>query len=181
MNLAQRPGDHECFDYHRDYVSKVPDGDIMKRLRDQHVSIPKFIRDIAADQVEVIHPPYGWSIRTVVQHCLDAERVFGYRALRISTGDKTDLPGWDEGHYASCGYSQPVPMADLAGEYENLRGGNLALLTRLQHKSWDEIGTADGRKVSTRTLAWLMAGHWLHHEQILRKRLGLSPSYAATS
>ena len=175
-HLSRRPGDHECFDYHRDYVAKVPEGDIVETLRMQAESVPAFIRAIAAEQLEVIHPPYGWKIRTVLEHCCDAERVFGYRILRFATGDKTDLPGWDENHYAACGYGDAPDVASLADEFASLRNANLALLTRLSDAAWDEMGTADGRGVSVRTLAWLMAGHWLHHEAILEKRLESAPA-----
>lgn len=171
MDLAQRPGDHECFDYHRDYVAKVPDGNILETLQHQLSAIPEFIRSIPADQLEVIHPPYGWAVRTVLEHCCDAERVFGYRILRFATGDKTDLPGWDENHYAACGYGDASGTEVLAEEFGALRLSNLRLLGRLRERAFDELGTADGRGVSVRTLAWLMAGHWLHHEQILRQRL----------
>ncbi|MCR9293825.1 MAG: DinB family protein [bacterium] len=171
MNLSQRPGDHECFDYHCDYVAKVPDGDIIDTLEKLGGSAVEFIHSIPDDQFEVIHPPYGWRIRTVLEHCCDAERVFGYRALRFAAGDKTDLPGWDENHYATCGYGDAPSKEFLAAEFGGLRAANLALFGRLRPEAFDEIGTADGRKVSVRTLAWLMAGHWLHHEAILRKRL----------
>lgn len=173
MGLEQRPGDHECFDYHRDYVAKVPDGSILDTLDQQLVSTPAFIRAIAPAEFQIIHEPYGWSIRTVLEHCCDAERVFGYRILRFATGDQTDLPGWNENEYASCGYGDAPDLETLASEFAALRQSNLCLLKRLEDAAWDRLGLADGRHVSVRTLAWLMAGHWLHHEAILRKRLGL--------
>lgn len=171
MNASQRPGDHECFDYHRDYVAKVPDGDILVRLREQQESIPAFIRNLPVDQWDVVHKPWGWSVQTVIQHCVDAERVFGYRALRFATADQVELPGWDESHYASCGYSQPASPTELAEEYRALRTANLGLLQRLSDAAWSRIGLADGRQVSVRTIAWLMAGHWIHHHAILQSRL----------
>lgn len=175
MSLEQRPSHDECFDYHRNYVALVPDGNILNTLEDQLTAATAFIRDIPRDQLEVIHPPYGWMVRTVVEHCCDAERVFGYRALRFATGDQTDLPGWDENHYAACGYGDRASASDLADEFSGLRLGNLQLLKRLNPEAFVQFGTADGRKVSVRTLAWLMAGHWLHHHRILAKRLDLQP------
>ncbi len=172
MDLSQRPGEHECFGFHRDYVAKVPDGNILDTLARQGDHIPAFIRRIPDDQFEVVHPSYGWKIRTVIEHCCDAERVFGYRALRFATGDKTVLPGWDENHYAACGYGNAEGAEVLAVEFSALRQSNLCLLRRLRPEAFAELGEADGRAFSVRTLAWLMAGHWLHHEAILRKRLG---------
>ncbi len=174
MSVESRPGEHECFDYHCDYVAKVPDGNILDTLEKQCDEISELIESIPDDQLDVIHAPYGWKVRTVIEHCCDAERVFGYRALRFATGDQTDLPGWDENHYASCGYSASVSKGDLALEFRSARLSNLAMLRRFVPSCFDQIGTADGRKVSVRTLAWLMAGHWIHHETILRKRLGIA-------
>lgn len=174
MTLEQRPGDDECFDYHRNYVALVPDGNVLETLEQQMASALAFIQAIPPDQWEVVHPPYAWKIRTVMEHCCDAERVFGYRALRFAAGDTTDLPGWDENHYAACGYGDRASRADLAAEFAALRGGNLRLLKRLRGEAFDQLGTADGRKVSVRTLAWLMAGHWLHHQKIMAARLGFA-------
>ncbi len=170
-DLTIRPGDDECFDYHRDYVAKVPDGNIVTTLEKQVPEVSKFVSTIPTEQWNVVHPPYGWSISTVVSHCCDAERVFGYRILRFSTGDTTDLPGWDENHYASCGYTTESTREELAVEFGSLRLANLRLLARLTDSGWQGRGTADGRVVSVRTLTWLMAGHWLHHAAILKQRL----------
>ena len=171
MNRAQRPANSECFDYHRNYVAQVPDGDILETLTAQQQEIATFLREIPQDQADVVHPPYGWTVRQVIEHCLDAERVFGYRALRFANADATELPGWDENRYASSGYGPHATLAELAEEYVALRRANVLLLSRLTDDAWEQLGTADRRAASVRTLAWLMAGHWLHHEQILRERL----------
>jgi hypothetical protein len=173
MDYAQRPTDEEVFEYQRDYVKKVDDGDILETLRHQcDVAVP-WIKSIPATEAVVVHPPYGWSIWQVIQHCVDAERVFGYRALRFATGDKTELPGWDENRYASVAYAAGSSLDELAEEFYFARKSNLALLQRLKPEAWNEVGCADGRLVSVRAISWLMAGHWIHHEVILRKRLNL--------
>lgn len=171
MDFSQRPGDHECFDYHRDYVDYVPDGDILKTLESQLVSAMELMKGIPTDQFEVVHEPYAWKVRTVLEHCCDAERVFGYRALRFAAGDPAELPGWDQDIFAKSDHSAPRDVGDLIEEFEALRKGNLSLLKRFSSSAFDAIGVADGRKVSVRTLAWLMVGHWIHHELILKKRL----------
>jgi hypothetical protein len=172
MDLSRRPNETEVFSYQRNYVAKVPDGDILTTLEHQAESVRQFVRDIPASELDVVHSPYGWSVRTVIEHCCDAERVFGYRALRFATGEAVELPGWDENHFASCGYGGRGTSADLAGEFYHTRYSNLCLLKRLQPSVWDLFGTANGMQAAVRTLAWLMAGHWLHHEEILLKRLG---------
>ena len=171
MDFAQRPNEKECFDYHRDYIANVPNGSILETLQSQLVSATAFISAIADDQWEVIHAPFGWKVRTVIEHCCDAERVFGYRTLRFAAGDKTDLPGWDENRYAACEYCDAQCAEVLAEEFSALRTANLKLLQRIKPDHFERMGTADGRQVSVRTLAWLMAGHWAHHQRILEKRL----------
>lgn len=173
MSMSQRPGSHECFGYHQNYVNLVPDGDIIRTLEQQLTEVPQFIADIPAVELAVVHPPFGWAVHVVIEHCCDAERVFGYRALRFATGDTTDLPGWDENHFAACEYGNCLDPVALADEFRSLRQSNLCLLKRLEVAAFDRIGTANATPVSVRTLAWLMAGHWLHHHRILQNRLGL--------
>ena len=172
MTLYQRPTDEECFDFHRDYVAKVPDGNIIDTLQEQMKGMAQFVLEIPADQLDVIHAPYGWTIRTVIAHCCDAERVFGYRILRFATGDTTVLPGWDENHYAASDFSDLGEIQNVCAEFSMQRMSNLQLLKRLRPETFSRIGSADGRKMSVRTIAWLMAGHWMHHEAIIKKRLG---------
>ena len=171
IDFSQRPGNTECFHFLRSYIEKVPDGDILEILQSQLDSIPRFIRAIAQEQFEVVHPPYSWSVRVVIEHCADAERVWGYRILRFATGEVTELPGWDENYFAACGYAREVLPAVLADEFMHARASNLLLLRRLQESAWDRIGIASSTPASVRALAWGMAGHWLHHEAILRQRL----------
>jgi hypothetical protein len=172
LDLWQRPTAPECSDYHIGLINRVPDGDILELLTNQLSELQGFADSIPEDQAAVVHPPYGWTVRQVIEHCVDAERVFGYRTLRFASGDTTDLPGWDENTYASCGYGPDADVSALAQEFTAIRAANIALLGRLTADAWDRRGTADGNPVSVRVLAWLMAGHWMHHQQILMKRLG---------
>lgn len=172
--LTMRPTQEECSDYHFGLISRVPDGDILEQLTSQLSDLQGFCDSIPAKEAGVVHPPFGWTVRQVIEHCTDAERVFGYRALRFAAGDTTDLPGWDENSYAASGYGPAATICELGQEFTALRAANVALLSRLIPDAWDCSGRADGRPVSVRLLAWLMAGHWAHHHQILLKRLGRS-------
>lgn len=171
-HLTRRPTADSCSEYHYGLISRVPDGDILERLTAQLSELQPFMESLPESESGTVHAPYGWTVRQVIEHCLDAERVFGYRALRFAAGDTTDLPGWDENHFAACGYGPQATLFDLGQEFTALRAANIALLSRLLPEAWDRSGTADDRTVSVRILAWLMAGHWLHHHQILLKRFG---------
>jgi len=171
-DLSQRPTEQDCSEYHIGLINRVPDGDILELLTSQLSELQGFADAIPASEADVVHIPYGWTVRQVIEHSLDAERVFGYRALRFAAGDQTDLPGWDENMFADCGYGSGADISTLAQEFSAVRAANIALLNRLIPEAWDRRGTADGNPVTVRVLAWLMAGHWMHHQQILRKRLG---------
>jgi hypothetical protein len=119
------------------------------------------------------YAPGKWTVREIFGHLTDAERVFGYRAFRISRGDGTPLASFDENTYvARSGYAS-VPVAQLAGEFALLRESNLAVLRRLDEAQWRQVGTASGHPVSVRALAYMMAGHVRHHVQVLRERYGV--------
>ena len=169
---SQRPSSAEHSNYHQTLISLVPDGSILKTLSQQLDSIPQFVASIPVEAADVIHEPYGWTVRQVIEHCLDAERVFGYRTLRFATNEDVELPGWDENFYAQCGYAEAVGLNELAQEYMAVRQANICLAKRLVSEAWDRCGTADSNPYSVRSLLWLMAGHWIHHEKILRIRLG---------
>ncbi len=171
MDFTKRPSDSECFDFLRGYVAKAPDGNILKTLQTQMIAIVEFIRQVPQTQLDVVHPPYGWSVRTVIEHCIDAERIWAYRMLRFSTGDTTPLPGWDENQFAQCGYARAVSREMLADEILHLRSSNVLLFQRFDDAAWDRIGIAADLNVSVRAMAWGIAGHWVHHMAILEKRL----------
>ncbi|MEP3480115.1 MAG: DinB family protein [Fuerstiella sp.] len=174
-----RPLTSQLSHYHQQLITVLPDsylnesGDanIVDLLVAQQTSGPQFVRSIPADRLDIVHEGYGWSVRQVIEHLLDAERVFGYRILRFASGDLVDLPGWDENHYASCGYCDPVDVDAMAGEFSELRSANLSLLKRLSKSVICNAGTADGNPFSVNSIAYVMAAHWVHHQQILEKRL----------
>lgn len=165
------PEPFQLSEYHKQLLAVLPDGDIVDLLNQQQTTGPEFVRSIPADQLDVVHDGYGWSVRQVVEHLLDAERVFGYRLLRFASGDKVDLPGWDENHYAACGYCVPVDVNAMAEEFSSLRSANMSLFRRLSGSVISNLGTADGNPFSVNSLLHVMAAHWIHHEVILKKRL----------
>ena len=114
IDFAKRPTDEEVFHYQRDYVSKVGDGNILETLEKQCEVFEPWIDSIPEKETHVVHSPYGWSIAQVILHCVDAERVFGYRALRFASGDQTELPGWDENRYAAVEYAKSSSLEDLS-------------------------------------------------------------------
>jgi hypothetical protein len=167
-----RPGDVETPTFYRGYLSKVPPGDVLETLTRQRAEIAAWASRISQADADVVHAPFTWRVRTVVEHCVDAERVFGYRILRIAAGDQTRLPGWDENAFAKANYGPSATIAMLVEEFVAVRTSTVCLLSRLTPTAWQSVGNANGYDMSTRLLAWIAAGHFIHHDQKLRERLG---------
>ena len=166
-----RPAPTEYAPYYARYIDLVPEADPIAALEAQLGETLAVLRPAPEAQGSVRHPPYTWTVKEVVGHVTDTERIFGYRALRFARGDTTPLPGFDEGAYAPAGEFDRVPLAGLVGEFETVRRSHVALFRHLPAAAWDRGGEANGVPVTVRALAYMMAGHARHHTAILRKRL----------
>jgi hypothetical protein len=129
------------------------------------------LRGVTEVQANTRHAPYTWSIKEVVGHLTDAERIFGYRALRIARHDPTLLSGFDENDYVRNATFDACPLSELATEFELVRRSHLCFFRHLKSEAWLRSGVANGNTVSVRALAYIIAGHERHHVAILRKRL----------
>jgi len=159
-------------EYHRSLIDATPGDDVLVVLHDQMTWLCNLASEVSADQVDMVHSPYGWTIRQVFEHCADAERVCGYRMMRLAAGDTTELPGWDENAYAASRFGLGN-LVKIVSEIGHLRESNLLLLKRISPKCWNHSGTVDGKQVTVRALAWITAGHLRHHFEIVEKRLGV--------
>ena len=167
-----RPGPDEYAPFYAGYVALVPEADVVAALAAQLEEALAILGPAPEAAGGVRHPPYTWTVKEVVGHLTDAERVFGYRALRFARGDATPLPGFDEGAYARAGEFDRVPLADLVAEFAAVRRAHLALFRHLPAAAWGRGGAANGSPVTVRALARIMAGHARHHTAILARRLG---------
>jgi hypothetical protein len=160
---------------HRLLIDATPGNDVLVILNDQMTWLCNLASEVSADQVDQVHSPYSWTIRQVFEHCANAERVFGYRMMRLAAGDATELPGWDENAYAACRFGLGN-FVKIVTEIGYLRESNLLLLKRISPKCWNQAGIVDGKQVTVRALAWIAAGHLRHHLEIVEKRLGVEMS-----
>jgi uncharacterized damage-inducible protein DinB len=122
-----------------------------------------------------------WSVKEVLGHITDAERIFAYRLMRIARGDATPLPGFDENAYVPAGDFDARPLLSLAGEFRALRLSTIALIDGLPLDGWVRMGQVSGASVSARALAYVIVGHVAHHTRILRERYRLSPAADAVA
>lgn len=171
--MISRPTETEYAPFYAGYVSHVPEEEVLPILTDQIAELSRLLDRLPAERETYRYAPGKWSIRELVGHLGDAERVFGYRAFCISRGDQTPLPGFDENVYVERSGFDERPLAELVSELASLRESNLALLRRLDADAWTRVGTANGNPVSVRALAFIMAGHLRHHMKMLRERYGV--------
>lgn len=169
-----RPADTEFATFYAGYVALVPEDDILAVLEAQADDFRKLSAGAAAGRESFRYAPDKWSARQVVGHITDGERVFGHRLFCFSRGEQAPLPSFDQNAYVAQSAYDRVPLGELADELVTVRRGNLAVLRRLDAEAWDRVGTASGKPVSVRALAYVMAGHPRHHVAVLRERYGLS-------
>lgn len=171
---SRRPEANESStDYHRQLIQRVEGQCVLKILDNQLFWLCELASHLSTEQIDKIHAPYGWTIRQVIEHCADAERVFGYRMLRLAAGDETPLPGWDENEYAASRFGLGN-FGSLVSELGALRQANIALLRRIVPNRWDGAAEVDGGRVTVRAIAWIAAGHLDHHLSIIEQRCNLS-------
>ena len=165
-----RPAAAEYAPFYAGYVARVPAGDIIDVLRRQGGETTAFFRSIPDDRTTTGYAAGKWSIRDIVQHMSDTERIMSYRALRIARGDRTPLPGFEEKDYTPMANANTREMALLLAELEIVRRSTIALLEGLPGEAWPRNGTANGTGITVRALATIIAGHELHHLAIVRER-----------
>ena len=168
----QRPDSTEYAAYYEKYVSLVTETDIVAALAKQLDEMLTFLHSVPEPQADVKHPPYTWTVKDVVGHLSDGERVFAYRALRFARGDTTPLPGFDENIYAPAADYGRLALADVASEFEAVRRASIALFRNLPAAAWTLGGEANNNRITVRALAYILVGHARHHTAMLRKRLG---------
>ena len=171
--MIDKPAENEYASFYARYVALVPEADILGALEQQTQAIGRLAGSVAAEKETYRYAPGKWSVREVLGHLIDAERVFGYRAFCFSRGEQAPLPSFDENQYVSAAGADLIPLAELGDEFAAVRASNLAFLRRLSALEAVRLGTASGKPVSVRALAYIMAGHPRHHLAILRERYGM--------
>jgi hypothetical protein len=153
------------------YVDLVPEGNIVVVLEKQLSEFIDLLGEITEQPANTVHAPYSWTIKQVIGHMIDCERIFGCRALRFARNDPQPLPSFDEVPYAENANFSVYPIGDLVAEFEHLRRSHISFFRYLEDKAWGRSGSANNSTISVRGLAYVIAGHARHHLQILRKRL----------
>ena len=165
-----RPDSTEFPSFYAGYVASVPDGNIVDVLRDSGVKLASALAEIPETKGGHRYAEGKWTVRTLIGHMIDAERIFSYRALRLARGDATPLPGFEENDFAKTAGSDARAVADLASEMAIVRAGTVRLFESLPEEAWMRRGVVNGGEVSVRALGYITAGHAQHHLKVLRER-----------
>ena len=167
---ATRPEPTEHVPYYARYIALVPESDAIPALENQLADALALLRSLPESKGDHRYGPDKWTIKEVVGHVIDAERVFAYRAMRFARQDSTELPGFDENHYVPAAESGRRALADLSTEWELVRRSNVLMFRGLPPGAWLRRGLANQSPISVRALAFIIAGHGRHHMGILRER-----------
>lgn len=168
MNL--RPETDEYAAFYANYVSLVQETDVISALDNQASDLKNLTSRIAAEKENFRYAEDKWSVKELLGHLIDGERVFSYRALRISRGDQTPLAGFEENSYVANSNFGNAQFSDLVEEFTLLRQSNVLLFKNLPDNAWLLTGTASDATISVRALAFIMVGHVRHHINVLRER-----------
>jgi hypothetical protein len=169
-HLRIRPAADEFAPFYAGYVQQVPDGDIVEALIGGAEIAAALLGDLPDDLASRAYAPGKWTLKEVALHCADTERIFAYRALRIARGDTTPLPGFDENAYTPISGASSRTLEDILDELQSVREASVTLFSGLPPEAWTRRGMASGKEVSVRGIAWITAGHLLHHLGVIQDR-----------
>jgi DinB superfamily len=167
---TERPKPGEYNPYYDRYISLIPGSDIVATLASQ---LPKTVALLSArseQEGELRYAPGKWSVKEALGHVIDTERVMAYRALRIARNDRTPMEGFEQDDYVRDGPYSDLRLADLVEEFKTVRAATLSLFHNLRPGDWTRSGIANKNEITVRALAYIIAGHELHHRNILEER-----------
>lgn len=168
--IISRPAEDEYFHYYGKYVAMVEGEDILAALEKQISETQTILETISEEKAAFRYAEDKWSIKELVGHIIDCERIFAYRALRIARADETPMEGFEQDDYVKNGNFDDCFLETLAEEFAIVRQSTRLMLKNLDETAWNRRGTANGNEITVRALAYIIAGHEIHHINILKER-----------
>jgi hypothetical protein len=168
--VIARPQSGEYAPYYERYISLIEDNDILATLDRQRREMVLLLSGLSEEQGDFRYAPEKWSAKQVLGHVCDTERVFAYRALRISRGDATPMEGFEQDDYVKNGPFARHVIAEVIEDYIAVRRATISLLRSLEAAAWSRRGVANKNEVTVRALAYTIAGHEAHHRRILEEK-----------
>ena len=156
--------------YYQTYINAVDNIDMMEEFEISLYDFIKFVQDIPLGKHDYRYAEGKWTIKDIIQHLIDAERIFSYRALRIARQDKTPLPGFEENDYVDTANANDRHLKVLLEEFATVRQSTLFLFKSFSDEQLKSKGTASNAGVSVRAIGFIIIGHLKHHQRIFRER-----------
>lgn len=168
--MIRKPQPSELPGYYVYYIDLIPENNLQDALTKSHERTLELFSSVPVEKESYAYAPEKWTIKQLLNHIIDSERIFAYRALRFSRYDTTELPGYDEDLYAQHSNTGNLMLERLIEEYSCVRKSTLSLFETMSEQMLDFRGKANRMEVSTRGLGFMIAGHNLHHCKILKER-----------
>ncbi|MCH8875175.1 DinB family protein [candidate division KSB1 bacterium] len=165
-----RPKPNECTPYYHTYISQVLEGAGARRRQNQHEETLHLLKNVSEEKALYRYAPDKWSVKELIGHVIDAERVFAYRALNIARNDKSELPGMEQDDYVKFARFDDLPLPDLLEEFRHVRQANIFLFKSFDEEMQMRKGIASGCEFTVRTFPYIIAGHEKHHQNVLKER-----------
>lgn len=166
----KRPQPNEYPSFYQNYVDNVKTDNIIKELTDQVLNIQAIISEIPEEKENHRYAEGKWTIKEIIGHIIDTERVLGYRAMRFARKDKTALPGYDENWFVANANFQKQSLYSLGHEFAIVREANLALFKVWDDEAFSQMGVANNLDVSVRAILYMIAGHATHHINVIKTK-----------
>jgi len=171
MRLIAKPKDEEFPPYARMYIGLLPDdGLLLKHLKDNFIATKELVLSLTEEKLSYRYAENKWTIKEILVHIIDDERIYAYRALCFARNDKTELPGFEQDDYTLYSNANARSIENILEEYEAVRGATITLFNGLPDESLLRMGTANSNKATVRALAYHIAGHELHHLNIIKEK-----------
>lgn len=166
--MFSRPDSSEYAEFYKNYIARVPEGDVLEFLARQPGSFRQLLAGVSQEAAAAEPAPGKWSVKQVLGHICDAERVMSYRALRFGRGDEKELQGFEQDDYVRAADSNSRSLEELLNEFDSVRTATVALFGSLPAGAEMRRGVANGHPVTVRALAYIAGGHAQHHYELLK-------------
>ena len=168
--MLQRPTESEYPEYYQPYVKLVPDGDIVQTLQENPLAVVNLFEGIPEEEALYRYASGKWSVKEVLGHIIDTERIMSYRLMRVARGDQTPLAGFNETDYVQAAQTNSLSIGAILKDFKATRNASITLIQNIPQEAWTNKGNANGMEITTRALAYIIAGHEMHHRKIVEER-----------
>lgn len=169
-SMLQRPEKNEYPNYYVPYVDLVPEDDLVQLLKENLQKTVSLFNGISEEVGLHRYAPGKWSIKEVLGHITDTERIMSYRLLRVGRGDQTPLAGFNENDYVQAAQTNNLSLKTILEDFKATRNATISLIQNIPAEAWENIGNANGMPITTRAIAYIIAGHQIHHCKIVEER-----------